>query len=215
MLARHGDRWEGVTFRWNQAQTDADLLPGSLDEQVDGLTWHYPSRSECDVCHSAPAGHALGLRARQLNRDVDYARGTMNQLEALERVGYVALPARPAALPAWPRLDDDRAPLEERARAWLDANCSHCHRPGTAQPMDLRGSVPFAAAGLCDAPPQHGDLGVDGARLIAPGDPPRSLLFHRLSRRGPNQMPPLGTRVVDGAAVDVVRRWIAGLRACP
>jgi mono/diheme cytochrome c family protein len=136
----------------------------------------------------------------------------MNQLEALERAGYLLLPDDPAALPAWPAIDDAAAPLQERARAWLDTNCSQCHRPGTPQPMDLRGHTPFASAGLCDALPRHGDLGIADARIIAPGDPARSVLFHRMSRRGPNQMPPLGTAILEDAAVDVVRAWIQGLR---
>ncbi len=214
-FVRHDERWEGFTYKWNAQQTDADLLPGALDEALPGgLVWHYPSRAECDACHTAAAGHVLGPRSRQLNGDFDYGRRTMNQLEALERAGYLLLPSAPEELPAWPRLDDAGASLQDRARAWIDSNCSQCHRPGTPQPMDLRGHVPFASAGLCDALPRHGELGLVDARLIAPGDPARSILFHRLSRRGPNQMPPLGTRILEDAAVDVVRDWIRGLQ-CP
>jgi hypothetical protein len=31
------------------------------------------------------------------------------------------------------------------------------------------------------------------------------------SRRPSSQMPPLGTVIADGAAIDLVRRWVEGL----
>jgi len=48
--------------------------------------------------------------------------------------------------------------------------------------------------------------------LVAPGAPDRSVLLHRLSRRGPGQMPPLVTNRVDESAVRLFRDWIAGLK---
>ena len=44
--------------------------------------------------------------------------------------------------------------------------------------------------------------------LIFPGDPDRSILYQRLSRRGRGQMPPLVTTVVDERAVALFRDWI-------
>jgi putative heme-binding domain-containing protein len=49
--------------------------------------------------------------------------------------------------------------------------------------------------------------------LLAPGDPDRSVLVHRLARRGRSQMPPLVTRRVDSIAVELMRTWIAGLHS--
>ena len=50
-------------------------------------------------------------------------------------------------------------------------------------------------------------------KLIAPGDPARSVILHRLSHRGPNtgQMPQMATNVVDQAAVKLVEEWIRSL----
>jgi mono/diheme cytochrome c family protein len=64
-----------------------------------------------------------------------------------------------------------------------------------------------------DVEPIHARLGIDGAKLIAPGDPDRSVLLARISRRGPGQMPALSTRIVDEPAVAVVREWIESLPA--
>ena len=44
---------------------------------------------------------------------------------------------------------------------------------------------------------------------------PNSELFFRLSRRDANQMPPIATLVADPVGVDVLRRWIDSLNACP
>ncbi len=66
----------GLTYRWREDQKDAELLSDGADEDiairtVDGGTltqrWHYPSRSECMVCHNHTAGGILGVSTRQLN----------------------------------------------------------------------------------------------------------------------------------------------------
>ena len=221
IYARQAQGWRGFTWRWNAAQDDAELVEGALDEELMGpggpQTWHYPSPAECDQCHTEVAGRSLGWRAAQLNRSVDYPRGTANQLAALERAGYLELPQAAERLPAWPAIADDAAPIAERARAYLDINCAMCHQPGgpgNAQ-IDLRFEVDFADTGLCDVVPGQNDLGIANARLVAPGNPGRSVLLARMNLRGEHQMPPLASGVIDTAGVALVRAWINGLDACP
>ena len=48
--------------------------------------------------------------------------------------------------------------------------------------------------------------------LIAPGEPDRSVLLRRISRRGPDQIPPLATSRVDEEAVRMLREWIAAMK---
>jgi putative heme-binding domain-containing protein len=62
------------------------------------------------------------------------------------------------------------------------------------------------------ARPQHDAFGIDNAMLISPGDPERSILFRRVSRRGRGQMPPLVTTVVDERALALFRDWIRGMQ---
>lgn len=219
ILARQASGWQGYTWRWNEAQTDAELLDGALTERVetaDGpLDWTYPSRADCDACHTPAMGHALGPRTRQLDRQVDYGDGPTDQLAALAAAGWLDVATLPADRPAHPRLTDASAPVEARARAYLEANCAHCHAPGAGinVDLDLRAATPLAATGLCAAPADP--LGLADARRLAPGAPARSVLLQRMLHRGDAlQMPPLATARVDAAAARVVADWIDGLPRC-
>ena len=58
----------------------------------------------------------------------------------------------------------------------------------------------------------HTTFDIADPQLIAAGHPERSVLFARMSRRGPGQMPQLATTVVDEKAVALMREWIESLR---
>jgi hypothetical protein len=47
-----------------------------------------------------------------------------------------------------------------------------------------------------------------GETLLVPGDPDNSLILTLANERGPGQMPPVGTVVVDSDAMDTLRAWI-------
>lgn len=221
ILRRNAEGWTGYVYKWNEDASDAVLLDGQLTERVEGpdgpQTWLYPSRSDCDICHTQESGGALGPSARQLNRGYDYDGTSFNQLAALAGAGYIDLPDVPAALPAFPHPDDQSASFEALARAALDTNCAMCHRPNGAANanIDLRATTPLADLGVCDQVPAQGDLGIEDARLVAPGDPTRSVLLQRMLRRGRDRMPPLATNVVDVRGTGVIGAWIQGLADCP
>jgi hypothetical protein len=110
---------------------------------------------------------------------------------------------------------DDKQPIDLRARSYLHANCAQCHVEaggGNAQ-MELRFETALEKTRIIDVQPLHDRFGIEGARLIAPGAPDRSVLLHRLTLRGRGQMPQLATSLVDQRAVDLIRRWIAEMPA--
>ncbi len=212
----------GLTYRWNEAQTDATLVPDEGADQVFTIvengsarpqTWRFPGRAECLTCHTSAGGHALSFNTRQLNRPHPFPGGTANIITALAQAGYLAgAPETTDALPALAATDDTSQPLEARARAYLDANCAHCHQPGGTAlgAFDARVSTPLTLAGLVNGPLT--DNGGDAAnRVIVPGDAAHSRLLQRLRVRGPGQMPPLASHERDLAGESLLAQWIARL----
>src|SRR6185295_16340781 len=90
-------------------------------------TWHFPSRTECTMCHTVTAKYALGVNTIQMNRDHDYGGVVANQLDTLNHIGLFTkpLPKKPAELPKLADFHDGKESLDARARSYLHANCSH------------------------------------------------------------------------------------------
>ena len=78
----------------------------------------------------------IGPKARFLNRDNVYGEQTVNQLAHMEAQGILAgVPGDLAAIETVADWQDTAAPLENRAKAYLDSNCAHCHNPGGFAPL--------------------------------------------------------------------------------
>ena len=217
----HGSdgRYFGVTYRWRTDNTDANLQDaGSFNERVGDQTWHYPSRSECTQCHNSAAKYVLGPKTAQLNRVLYYAGSglTANMVSTVQGLGLLRSPLMPASLPRMPSLHDGTAFAQDRARAYLDANCASCHRPdGTARgDWDGRFSTPIGMQMLIGTNPVE-TLGIQNAKILAPQSPDTSVLYKRLAALDGNAMPPLAKSILDADAMSVFRAWIAGMNAQP
>ena len=216
------DTTYGLTYRWDADGSDAELVREPAGERIetDGepLTWQYPSFGQCWSCHRAE-NRVLGFTARQVNRQVE----GRSQLEALVARGVLD----PAALAAWPEAlpspVDAGASVEERALAYLAANCSGCHHAGASfmgggETWNGSYGVTLEERGLVNQPhhnwPMANALGLPDAPLIAPGNPEGSILFARIATTNPDlRMPPLGRHAVDPTGMRGVREWIAALAA--
>ncbi|MDA0811575.1 MAG: PQQ-dependent sugar dehydrogenase, partial [Verrucomicrobia bacterium] len=214
----------GFTYRWRPDGSDADLLHDGLNESVQvrkangtyaTQAWRYPSRTECFACHSTAAGFVLGPRTRQLNRDQYYSKTgrTANQLETLNHLGIFSPAINPALLPGVltsKPMGDAASSWQKRALSYLDSNCSHCHQPGgTAHAnFDARLSTSPFAQGFVNANPNN-NLGISGAKIIAPGDTARSVLYHRTNTLGAGAMPPIAKNHIDADAIALLENWIA------
>lgn len=148
---------------------------------------------------------------RVMNRGLDRLGNELAQ----RKEQTTRLPLRPAPYQRLVDPYDSRADLNARARSYLHANCAQCHvmaGGGNAQ-IDLEFTTTANRTQLFGVRPLHQDLGLRDARLIAPGNPESSVLYHRLSRRGPGQMPPLATTETDRVAIEMLRQWITQYRA--
>ncbi len=219
LFARGELGWQGFSYEWRDDQKDAVLLNDAKEKLVEGVQWQYPSRSQCLTCHTQVANFSLGLETLQLNNAILYGASGIHaqQLDTLEHINVfsTAITAHQKMQTLF-SLSDNTASLAQRARSYLHSNCSNCHSPNGPTPvnLDLRFNTAFAATETCNAQPAAGDLGINNARIIAPGEPERSVLLARMNVRDANQMPPLASHVVDQAAIDVISAWIAGLVNC-
>jgi uncharacterized repeat protein (TIGR03806 family) len=213
LFMRHEDgNWAGYSYAWDETGADATLLGGASQQDFGDLSWSYPSRSECLQCHTTAAGGSLGLETVQLNGSHDYPSGSANQLITLEHIGLIELDEEIDSLDALA----PRSAEASSARSLLHVNCSACHRPESTGGgnLDLRWENELDEMGACGVPPEHGDAGVGEGLLIAPGDPARSILSHRMHATNYARMPPVGTEVVDVEGVASVDAWIGQLQDC-
>ncbi len=210
--------WQGFSYEWNDQQTDATLLSAAKDKTIGDLDWHYPSAGECLECHTAAAGFSLGLETAQLNHDFLYAQTnrTANQLISLQHIQLFKNNLTDQQLNRHLYSLTDDVSLEQKAKSYLHANCSHCHQPNDSSPVDidLRFNTLLNQMGVCNQLPQAGDLGIANPLLLAPGEPLRSVLLERMKVNDANKMPKIGRNEMDQAAVDVISEWIGGLSGC-
>lgn len=220
-LVRNASGMHGFTYRWTDPPTNAVLVAEEGMEEVLEITeegvprpqvWRYPGRAECLQCHTPAGGWALGFNTRQLHREIATEGGSVGQLQALEAAGYLqGLPASGLHhLPVLAPADDARFSVEWRVRSWLDANCSHCHQPGGTAfgGWDARARAPLSQSALIRGNLRD-DLGNPENRVVVPGSVELTMLHNRIVRLDALRMPPLASRVIDDAAVALLRQWIA------
>jgi uncharacterized repeat protein (TIGR03806 family) len=227
ILKREPDGWVGLPYVWNAAQTDAtlDVAGDTVDVSwvhIDGRSrtdnYIIPNANQCKGCHKlGETITPIGPKARHLNRDFAYSQGPENQLAHWTRVGALAGAPSPAEAPRLAVWDDPASgTLDDRARAWLEINCAHCHNPdGPARNsgLDLLASQRNPTAfGIFKTPVAAG-LGSGGRSFdIVPGQPDQSIMAYRIASTHPGvMMPELGKRLVYEEGVALVIQWIAAM----
>ncbi len=228
-LVRTEDGSYGVSYRWNEAGTDATLAPiGGVNFDLEVTenaaqhtqTWRIPSRGECLTCHTPEAGHALSVNTPQLNGPGTMGTTSGNFLTLLQTSGYLAgLNENPATLPHHVKPEDASANLEARVRSYLAVNCSYCHQPGSSAPPSWNGlpDVPLDQSGILYSHLVSEAFHGPDDFTVTPGQPDRSAILNRIKAReaigdgkhlGYSQMPPLASNVVDPAGVALIEDWI-------
>ena len=219
--------WVGLPYVWNEKQTEArlqlvpDPVPISYSDAAGkrhDFTYLIPNANECKQCHeNSRVMLPIGPKARNLNKDYAYADGTANQLARWIAVGYLRGAPAPPAVPRAARWDSaDSGTLEQRARAYLDNNCAHCHQPGGSAGytgFDLRLNADAASLGVCKSPNSAGRVGTLIYDLV-PGKPEESILVARMESIRPKEMmPQIGRSVVHEEGLALVRAWVGSMSA--
>ena len=227
LLIHQPNGWVGLPYVWNAETTDARLRVAGTDIDVEWIhtdgtrrTNNYlvPNANQCKGCHeNGDVMRPIGPKARNLNRDYAYADGVENQLARWTRAGYLAGAPPPDEAPRLAVWNDPATgDLDARARAYLEANCMHCHNPegeANTSGLDLRAdqTVPVRY-GVFKTPVAAG-RGSGGRKVnIFPGRPDDSFLLYRLeSTEADVMMPELGRRLVHEEGVALIRAWITAM----
>jgi uncharacterized repeat protein (TIGR03806 family) len=220
-----GADWQTYSYQWNDEQSDASLLDAAGVERTFDIvdanaaggkrqqTWRFSGRAECQRCHNKWSGFALGFITPQLNKDHDYNGSSASQLDTL---AHIKVFEQPLPTEKRPRLADPRdssADQDSRARAYLHANCSHCHRQhaGGAVFSMMHFELPLEKTAMLGLRPTQGTFGIHAAQVIAPGDPFRSVLLYRMAKLGGGRMPHIGSTEVDREGVELIYDWVRQL----
>lgn len=222
LLIRQEAGWKAWPYVWDAAIGDArlklagarlDLTATGADGAAIAVSYRVPNANQCKGCHErGGAVTPIGPKARNLNHDFPYADGPANQLAKWVEAGLLAdAPAAPPASADW-----RSGPLDARARAYLDANCAHCHRrdgPASNSGLFLTyGEAEPVAWGYRKRPVAAG-RGSGGLDFdIDPGAPERSIMLHRMKSLDTGvMMPELGRSLSHDEGVALIEAWIAAM----
>jgi hypothetical protein len=151
--------WLVGDYIWNEAQTEATYREtGStetisyidLEGQTQNINYQIPSKQDCFTCHNnSDQTFPIGPKLRNLNFVPSYT--SQNQLEYLTSLGLLngVTASNISVLPNW---EDETLLIKDRARAYMDVNCAHCHQPGgsvsTGFNLDFRLETPLNDTGI-------------------------------------------------------------------
>ncbi len=216
LLIHKQSGWIAAPYVWNKDQSEARYAPVGARIQIqtiapDGagldFTYGVPNANQCKTCHQS--GHdiiPIGPNARNLNHK--------GQLQSWRRQGLLS--TGDTGLPTIIPDPVTALSLGVRARAYLDINCAHCHKPdGSASNSGLMlewDETDPVRIGINKNPTAAG-RGAGGLRkIIVAGNPDKSILTFRMhSTEAGIAMPELGRTLAHGEGVALIREWIAAM----
>ncbi|MCB9768957.1 MAG: c-type cytochrome [Candidatus Omnitrophica bacterium] len=229
LLIHQSKGWVAVPYLWNEDHSDAErsvvgektkIVWKDREGESQSFTYLTPDMNQCKRCHKQnDEVSPIGFTTRNLNMDIESSRERQNQLEHWMALGLFTDSEGETVnerTVSW--RDPSFGTIEERARAWLDINCSNCHNPegeaivsGLDLSLDQDHPVRFGIY----KPPVAAGRGSGGFRFsIDPGKPQSSFLLHRIRSTEPGvMMPPLGRSTVDEEGSQLIEEWIAQIRA--
>jgi uncharacterized repeat protein (TIGR03806 family) len=222
LMIKKDEGWIFAGYTWNNSQLEAVFnldgsnvnLQWSDNGVVSEVNYRVPSASECFTCHKrSDKAVPIGVRPRNLNKDLNYGDATMNQLQKWKDIGYLnEVPSSIQTVLDWKNEENS---LEQRVRGYMDINCAHCHSDNahcSYRPLrlDYQSTEDLFNMGVCMTPDTELGNGTDF--IVTPGNHSRSVLHYRMATVDEeHRMPLLGRTVVHQEAVDLVQEWINSL----
>lgn len=218
--------WEAFPYIWNDSQTEAVLkvVGGEIevsftdyngkDQMIDYII---PNKNQCKTCHNKNESLApIGVKVQHLNNELEYKSGKANQLGHWAELGKLEGFEGENAHPAMIDYEDKNLPLNERAMAYLDINCSHCHSeegPASTSGLFLTyDQTDPRKLGVNKIPVAAGNGAGTFDFDIVPGKADESILTHRMNSTEVGiAMPELGRTTIHKEGVQLIKDWINGM----
>lgn len=223
-LMIHADTgWEAYPYIWNDSQTDAILkiVGGEIDVQfIDQqgknqvINYLVPNKNQCKSCHNKSEKLVpIGVKTAQLNHEIKIGKDLKNQLANWDELGVLEGFGGESAHPKWGNYDDKNLPLAERAMAYLNINCAHCHQadgPASTSGLFLTYDQKDPMKLGINKTPVAAGIGAGKFKFdIAPGNADQSILHHRMnSTQVGVAMPEIGRTTIHKEGVELIREWI-------
>jgi hypothetical protein len=213
--------YEFAVYKWNDAQTDADLVDNSGKQRVpvqvtlggQTFTHDLPSQTDCNACHSSNAKKNQGNAAAVIGFDEIRIASTPDQLNSFADLFMMPPPTNPATI-------TDADPTLQQVKRFVFGNCVHCHNNNDS-PVDFSPDV-WVQNTVCQVTDGH-VMPPAGWYRINPKKPDMSVAYVQAMAVKPGTvlpdpslrpMPPVGVTVPLMTELDNMKKWINSLPAC-
>ena len=224
ILKNTSEGWLSFPYVWNENQTDAKLnLAGArisaswthFDGNPIEILYSVPNMNQCKNCHTLNnVQKPIGPKIRNLNHNFSYQDGIQNQLKKWISIEFLESISDFDSMPKSVNYNNPKDfTVNQRARAWLDINCAHCH--GRGRPAESSGlfleyeEKNQTAIGIFKTPVAAG-RGSGGRKYnIVPGHPEKSIIELRINSVDPGiMMPELSRKLIHKEGVELIQTWI-------
>jgi hypothetical protein len=203
--------WRGASYVWSEDGSHANRGEGQK-LTVNGKEYDVPKNSDCDSCHRGRKDKLLGFEA------ISLAQPEATGLNLAALVAEDRINPKPART---------NIALPERGLGVLHVNCGVACHSGDSSALAYGTGLHMRLSfdDVLNKPVEQWDtfttaVGVDaklagwaGEVRVTPSQPDTSLIIKVMTTRGPGQMPPIATNVVDDQGVASVSDWIRSLPA--
>ena len=215
--------WKAVSYIWNEDQSEAylSLVGGTIqtsfsdeDGNIRSVRYRAPNKNQCKECHQINASLTpIGPKARNMDLTLSYDDKPQNQLAKWHDLGWIDQDIDFMKMINYSSLNED---IEDRARAYLEINCAHCHIPGGA--ADTTGlylmleETNKKSLGFYKKPVAAGKASFNLKYSIVPKKPNQSILLRRMESMDPGiMMPESGRALKHAEGIEVISEWINSL----
>ncbi|MEP0713649.1 SO2930 family diheme c-type cytochrome [Algoriphagus sp.] len=227
LMIHEENGWGAYPYIWNESQTEAILkvVGGQMEvsftdysgkDQV--INYIVPNKNQCKTCHNKNESLApIGVKVQHLNNELEFKSGKENQLAHWTKLGKLEGFESESAHPAMINYEDSSLPLDDRAMAYLDINCSHCHSavgPASTSGLFLTyDQTDPLKLGVNKIPVAAGNGAGSFDFDIVPGKADASILPFRMNSTEVGiAMPELGRTTVHKEGVQLIKDWINGMK---